>query len=629
MSNEAFVLEFAGNDSKEDEGLGHAGIETYRQQPYASAARELGQNSRDAYSSLPVKIKFDLIEIPKKNIPAIVKLDKVVALCLDASLAEKKEKEKAFFSEAKKILALEHIKVLRVSDENTTGAKGAQRGSPFYSLLRAAGVSVKPEENSGGSYGIGKNAAFAISDLRTVFYSTVFLDDETGSKRFLTQGKSILISHVDEGLPKRQIGYWGGADFEPVSDPVLAPEWLRRESIGTSVFVVGFRDPAEWQSHFTRSLIQNFFPAVHDDEMEFSIDGGNSEINRDTLGPLFDAEVVRKGLSNERDQGFSVSFDFYRCYSSAKTKSNVFTIPELGRVQVKVLVGDKLPKKICIIRNGMVITDNLSSFNEPFLRFPMYKDFVAVVTFLDVRGSSFIKRLEDPKHKELSADGLLNQDDRDVAKRVMKKLAGKIRAAIKEHTFTEYENEVLADEMRDYFPAGSAPELEQRNSDNDDPETIKYQIEPRKKRPSTEAYTDVEGDAEAGGGFGDGRGGKVGEGRIKYPGDVERARSKQSIPLLDVRNIITTGGASNSRTVFFTPTISTHALLSIDAVGINKNEPLTVSSAFGANVKNGAVLVEFLAGKRIKIDLEFSEMYRGPIEIRAAVDVLEVSSNEN
>lgn len=629
MVSDTFVLEFAGNDSNEDEGLGHAGIETYRQQPYASAARELGQNSRDAYLSLPVKIKFDLLSLPKSEIPAVSKLDKIVALSLESAVQENKEKERVFFSEAQKLLALNYLKVLRVSDENTTGAKGPERGTPFYSLLRAAGVSVKRDENSGGSYGIGKNAAFAVSDLRTVFYSTNYFDAVANTNKFLAQGKSILVSHVEEGVPKRQIGYWGLPNFEPICIPDMAPHWLRRENIGTSVFVMGFREPTNWQNRFSCSLIQNFFPAISDGEMEFSIDGGKNEINKDTLSPLFDSEGVRGALKGESNQDFAYAYNFYRCYVSSHAKINFFEIPELGRIQVKVLVEEKLPKKICIIRNGMVITDNLSYFNEPFLRFPMYKDFVAVVTFLDVCGSSFIKRLEDPKHKELSADGLLSQEDRDLARRVMKKLGKNIRAAIKEHTFTEYENEVVADEMRDYFSAGSASDFDRRNSSDDDPETVKYKIEPRKKRPATQLDTNVEGDEESEGGFSNKGGGNPGEGKRRRTGDFERSRSTQSIPLKDVRNILTPGREETSRTIFLTPTISDRASISIDAVGINKNERLAVSSAVGAEVEAGYILVDFIAGQRMKIELELSEIYKGPVEIRAFINSPEVASNEN
>lgn len=628
MVADKLILEFAGNDSKEDEGLGHAGIETYRQQPYASAARELGQNSRDAYSSLPVKIAFDLLMLPKSDIPAIGKLSRVVDLSFESASLERKEKEKAFFTEAKKLLVSDFIKVLRVSDENTTGAKGPERGTPFYSLIRAAGVSVKRDENSGGSYGIGKNAAFAISDLRTVFYSTIYYDEVLKSNNFLAQGKSILVSHVDEGVSKRQIGYWGLPDFEPVSNPAMVPSWLKRNNIGTSVFVMGFREPTDWQNRFSCSLIQNFFPAIYDGEMAFSIGSGKSEINKDTLGPLFGSEEIRAVLDGESDQSFNCSYDFYRCYVAPKAKINVFEVSELGRVQVKVLVEDRLPKKICIIRNGMVITDNLSAFNEPFSRFPMYKDFVAVVTFLDVCGSSFIKKLEDPKHKELSSDGLLNQEERDNAKRVMKKLGRQIRAAIKEHTFTEYENEVIAVEMREYFSAGSAADFERRNSQDDDPETVKYKIEPRKKRSPTQVDADTDGNDEAEGGFNSQGGDNSRGGKRRHPGGIDDARSVRSIPLKDVRNILTPGGTATSRTIFFTPMSSAQVIISLDAVGINNNERLSVASAIGGTVTSGCLLVDLVADQRVKIELELSESYSGPVEMRAVISP-EVASNEN
>jgi hypothetical protein len=45
--NEA-TLEFLPNQAGESEGLGDAGIETLRDNPYASCARASGQNSADA-----------------------------------------------------------------------------------------------------------------------------------------------------------------------------------------------------------------------------------------------------------------------------------------------------------------------------------------------------------------------------------------------------------------------------------------------------------------------------------------------------------------------------------------------------------------------------------------------------
>lgn len=47
------VLRFLTNEAGEKEGLGDAGIETFRDAPYASCAREAGQNSRDAATACP------------------------------------------------------------------------------------------------------------------------------------------------------------------------------------------------------------------------------------------------------------------------------------------------------------------------------------------------------------------------------------------------------------------------------------------------------------------------------------------------------------------------------------------------------------------------------------------------
>ena len=73
------------NEADEDEGLGHAGIKTYRNDPYAGTARESGQNSRDAFESLPVRIQYDLKEVPRKDVPGIDELESVIRQCLEQS----------------------------------------------------------------------------------------------------------------------------------------------------------------------------------------------------------------------------------------------------------------------------------------------------------------------------------------------------------------------------------------------------------------------------------------------------------------------------------------------------------------------------------------------------------------
>jgi len=95
-------LEFLKNDAGEREGLGDAGIETFRDHPYASCARESGQNSRDAAVSFPVKMTFDVLSVKKGEMPFAPALLAAVEQCLsDANGSSDQEKEQDFFGQAK------------------------------------------------------------------------------------------------------------------------------------------------------------------------------------------------------------------------------------------------------------------------------------------------------------------------------------------------------------------------------------------------------------------------------------------------------------------------------------------------------------------------------------------------
>src|SRR5690242_2588238 len=132
-------LEFLPNVAEEEEGLGHAGIETYRDEPYAATAREVGQNSRDAVAQLPVRINFDLLDVSASDIPSIDRLRTAIDSCLDRATTVGDEKETGFFTQAQKVVRKPSLKILRISDFNTTGARGPSSfGTPFHSLLKGA-----------------------------------------------------------------------------------------------------------------------------------------------------------------------------------------------------------------------------------------------------------------------------------------------------------------------------------------------------------------------------------------------------------------------------------------------------------------------------------------------------------
>lgn len=625
-------LQFLSNEANEDEGLGDAGIETYRDEPYAGTAREIGQNSRDAFTALPVRISFDVVDVPFDQIPNLDKLKSTVDACLKKAHAANDEKEIAFFEQAYRVLEKGPLKVLAISDSNTTGLTGPDvSGTAFHSLVKSSGVSKKASNTSGGSFGIGKNAAFAISDLQTVFYSTIYA--ENGKPHFLAQGKSILVSHVDDaGVPKGAVGYWGLPGYHPVSDSSTVPGWLKRDHQGTTVLAVGFRDTPDWQHRIACSLLQNFFYAIHTGEMEFAIDHGRIVISKLTLGALFhNPDLKNAAKANDRSDGFELSQQIFTCLTSAGAVENDLNVPGLGTVRIRVLTADKLPKKVCIIRNGMVITDSLEYFGEKFARFPMYRDFVALVVPLDDEGRAFIKKLENPKHDGLSADRLPSLESRAHAKSVMKKFATTIRDTIKSVALTQFADEVSADEMRQYFQADAAKPDDPGESSEDDPETVKYRLEPKKTPVQPRVTGKGEGNIA-------GRQPKPGLGPEPGPGPRPGPRPRppwsgikttaRPIVLSDVRNLLPTAKNPRMRTIMFTPSEGGRATIVLEASGLNESEDMKVLKATGAEANGGKLIRQLIANERTRIDIEFDEPYAGPIELSANIEP-EGAADEN
>src|SRR2546426_3125653 len=111
------------------------------------------------------------------------------------------------------------VRMLKMSDYNTTGLLGpvTDRGSDWFKLTKAVGSSDKAG-GAGGSFGIGKHAPFACSQLRTVLYGT---KDLNGT--FAFQGVSKLVTHVNgQGETTQGTGYYGiRSKNAPISDPSL------------------------------------------------------------------------------------------------------------------------------------------------------------------------------------------------------------------------------------------------------------------------------------------------------------------------------------------------------------------------------------------------------------------------
>lgn len=615
---------FLTNEGQEEEGLGHAGIETFKGSPYPGLARESAQNSLDAClkdaegGHLPIRMVFRQKMVPRSSIPEVEAIQQSLDACLSRSRSRSIRKDTQFFELACEAIRKPKISVLTVEDYGTTGLIGPSvPGKPFHALVKGSGVSQKSSSDAGGSFGIGKNAAFAVSQFRTVFYSTLYTDN--GDQNFLAQGKAILVSHTDvSGAEKRGIGYCGHPDFQAISESSLLPEWLHRSESGTTVASLAFQHENSWEWQMTESLVRNFFAAILEGTVSFRVereDGGPIEINRDSLHSLFEHEAVKKAAE---DTGSTTDLSFasalHQALTSPDTKMFEQHFEGVGTFRFRLLEEVGLPRKIGFLRNGMFLTDNLRHFGHPLARFSLSRDFVGAVEPVDARTSGRVRDLENPRHDELSADRLDDPKEKGQVRAGMRKLGKWLREIIKEETSTPPEAEMLLDEMNRFFSSPeTGKEIPDPSNSQTNPERIRIKPKTTFPRPAGAGPDGESGSAggrkakAAGGGRTTGSRGGRGRG-------LKGGRGGKSIAFRSLRSHLPDPTRSNARTISLEPEDSGLARLEVLLIGAASDEPLDLVTLNGHRCAKTPSL-PLKAGERKSITVEFSEPYTGPIRV--------------
>lgn len=613
---------FPPNADGEDEDLNNPGIESFKNTPLTSLAREICQNSLDARhpeAMAPVEVQFTLIDLPATDFPDIADFKDILARCKAERPDSKKFQQ--FFRRAEDTAQQATIPCLLISDFNTTGLRGADgaKGTDWYKLTRTVGSSDK--SGGLGSFGIGKFAPYANSDLRTVFYCTLNADDQHAF-----QGVARLVTHkAASGEETRGTGYFGVREKNrPILMRSQIPAFLTRKNIGTNILITGFRRSDQWEAEIVRAVVDSFFYAVMHEKLV--VRAGGTVINHGSL-----PSIVENSYKDQKTAGNTPA------YLEALTSSDAreFINPDfegLGQISLKIISGKNFPKRVAMIRgSGMKIFDK-GHFLTPFR-------FAGVFNAVGDKIDSFLKSLEPPQHNSFEAE---RADAPAEAKARLRRLYEWIRDCVRSIAESDTEEDTEIEGVSRHLPddVDDAPKKKEEVSAEERDEAaeeIRFVVKPReafKERttasvePASEEGDDATGEDEAGrtesdedsgvdvstgedapSGEGAGDGAAAGDGSSNAPVYVPVQLKSQ--------RVFSSDAAAGSYVITFEPENNGGGTLFLNAIGEVGQERVLISQA--RLVETGAAVPVIGPGHIGPFTMKAGQKIRIEVKLRTAL----------
>lgn len=375
------------------QGYTNNDIEVFKgQELIDNLAREICQNSLDAHleeAEAPVKVVFELKQIIQNQYDVFSQYSDCLAGCRRYWGDEMDAKLSRFVSGAEATLQQPTIPVLVASDYRTKGLSGSHSGklsSSWEALTGSDGVSVKSDENSAGSYGIGKNAPFACSSLSMVFYNTLAEDNENA---FIGVARLATLLNSDN-KPTQRVGKYQNNDEEheewkPIfdTDSNAFRDCFTRTERGTDVIIVGFTQSINWVKNVTKAVLKNFFVAISEGRLVVEL--------KDVIDQcVIDADSISQIFADLADDPEMIATSqLYKAFTSPDCKK-AFEVLEADDVEVYIKSDSSYKRTIANFRaTGMLV-------GTYFKR--IFQHYAAVVIVRGQKLGELLKDTEPPRH---------------------------------------------------------------------------------------------------------------------------------------------------------------------------------------------------------------------------------------
>ena len=434
-------------------------------------------------------------------------------------------------------------------------------------------------------------------------------------------------------------GFWGD-NFEPVEFNQDLPNWLKRDTAGTDIHILGFRAPKNWELILTASVAQNFFTAI--DRGSLVVRVKDFLISSDTLHSIFCNEKIMKVLDSSQDvklRDFETAAGLYEAYKNPDFEE-AGEIVHLNHVKFYMKRRDDASeKRIGLIRDDMFITSEIPYLKRLSGKFDGFDVLIEPVT---AEGCELIRDMEPPAHDAINETCIDDVAYKRKATTALKNLAERTKDLLERHFDRTGKIDDGLDAFNDWFTyeADGGDDSEEfdptgglKFTRREPPKPSKKDVKNQIEKPELDddiGPDDGNEDGDVGGagiggdgagdgrsdgpGFGDGEGGAGNSGGSTI--DVSKVIKDSTV---EIKNFRFLNDGTDRLKLFFDPTVKGKIYLSVCEFGADTQRFVPVkSTTLGEVTQEGLILLEIKSVDRVSIEVETATETRRAIRIAAS-----------
>ncbi len=317
------------------------------------------------------------------------------------------------------------------SDNGTGMAKNQ------FDAILTGGVSIKGDEESGGSFGVGNLSSYSLSLLRYVLYATKY-EDENGYIKPLFTGSPILAGYREADAQRGSRGRIiqqkpvkeKNPDFVYLEEfPDFIKPKMDKIDTGTIVVILGLSE--NWDNEAEYTIVSNFFHGIVYDALKIKIHKEGQEPKCIDIDEVESIIKSKKDVKRARGENILSGKSVYQALQAVLTDQQEITLSNSDKVHVYIKTDKETDSAIVLIRNGMLIARHDSMLSRDMDGLRKTSDFEPFTAVIDVGSVApkllkLIKGAESPYHNKLQTK-ILDQADEKRLKKLFKELSEKIK----------------------------------------------------------------------------------------------------------------------------------------------------------------------------------------------------------